>query len=78
MLCRFQDPTDGAIYLDGIDIKDIDLKDLREAVALVPQKPFLFDMSVQQNIEIGKSKYTTQSVSDSADPALPARQGKGR
>jgi subfamily B ATP-binding cassette protein MsbA len=67
MLCRFQDPTDGAIYLDGIDIKDIDLKDLREAVALVPQKPFLFDMSVQQNIEIGKSKYTTQSVSDSAN-----------
>ena len=66
MLCRFQDPTAGAIFLDGVDIKEFGLKDLREAIALVPQKPFLFDMTVKQNIEVGKSKYTNQSISDSA------------
>lgn len=66
MLCRFQDPTAGSIFLDGVDIKEFGLKDLREAIALVPQKPFLFDMTVKQNIEVGKSKYTNQSISDSA------------
>ena len=66
MLCRFQDPTAGSIFLVGVDIKEFGLKDLREAIALVPQKPFLFDMTVKQNIEVGKSKYTNQSISDSA------------
>ena len=66
MLCRFQDATAGSIFLDGVDIKEFGLKDLREAIALVPQKPFLFDMTVKQNIEVGKYKYTNQSISDSA------------
>ena len=66
MLCRFQDPTAGSIFLDGVDIKEFGLKDLREAIALVPQKPFLFDMTVKQNIKVGKSKYTNQSISESA------------
>ena len=41
MLCRFQDPSTGGILIDGIDITNFALKDLRESIALVPQKPFL-------------------------------------
>ena len=66
MLSRFQDPSDGSILLDGIDLRSLTLKDLRDAVALVPQKPFLFDASVRENIEMGKSPYTESTVEEVA------------
>ena len=64
MICRFQDPTEGKILLDGVDTKDFKLNQLREVISMVPQKPFLFDITVQENIEIGKSKYSRISVED--------------
>ena len=64
MICRFQDPTEGKILLDGVDTKDFKLNELREVISMVPQKPFLFDITVQENIEIGKSKYSRISVED--------------
>ena len=64
MLCRFQDPTSGSILIDGTDIKEFSLKDLRESISLVPQKPFLFDVSVEENIAIGKSQYTENSIEE--------------
>jgi subfamily B ATP-binding cassette protein MsbA len=66
MLSRFNDPTDGAILLDGLDLRSLSLSDLRDAVALVPQKPFLFDATVRENIEMGKSPYTGSTVEDVA------------
>lgn len=66
MLCRFQDPTAGSIYIDAVNMKEFSLKDLREAIALVPQKPFLFDQTVEENIKIGKSRYTKHSIEQSA------------
>ena len=66
MLCRFQDPTSGNILIDGTDIKEFSLKDLRESISLVPQKPFLFDVSVEENIAIGKSQYTENSIEEAA------------
>ena len=66
MLCRFQDPTEGSILIDGVDIKKIALKDLRESISMVPQKPFLFDVSVEENIEIGESKYTNMTIKEAA------------
>ena len=64
LLSRFYDPTQGSILLDGVDLRDIGLNKLRDAVALVPQKPFLFDMDVQTNIELGKSVYTKSNVKE--------------
>ena len=64
LLSRFYDPTQGSIFLDGVDLRDIGLNKLRDAVALVPQKPFLFDMDVQTNIELGKSVYTKSNVKE--------------
>ena len=66
MLSRFHDPAEGAVLLDGIDLRSLALKDLRDAVALVPQKPFLFDATVRENIEMGKSPYTDSTVEEVA------------
>lgn len=67
MLSRFQDPSEGSVLLDGVDLRSISLSKLRDAVALVPQKPFLFDASVRENIEMGKSSYTDSSVEEVAE-----------
>ena len=66
MLGRFQDPTKGSILIDGVDVKKIALKDLRESISMVPQKPFLFDVSVEENIELGESKYTNMTIKEAA------------
>jgi ATP-binding cassette, subfamily B, bacterial MsbA len=66
MLSRFNDPSDGSILLDGLDLRSLSLRDLRDAVALVPQKPFLFDATVRENIEMGKSPYTGSTIEEVA------------
>jgi ATP-binding cassette, subfamily B, bacterial len=50
LLTRFYDATDGRILLDGHDIRDLRLQDLRDQFAIVPQDPVLFSTSVAENI----------------------------
>ena len=69
LLNRLYDPSAGAILLDGTDLRKISLKELREAVASVPQKPFLFDDTIEQNIELGKSCYTADSIENALSHA---------
>ncbi len=54
LLQRFYDVTDGEIRLDGINIKDLTLKQLRENISLVMQDVFLFSDSIVENIKMGK------------------------
>ncbi|MDG2411069.1 MAG: ABC transporter transmembrane domain-containing protein [Halioglobus sp.] len=54
LLLRFYDPAIGRILLDGQDIRDFSLQQLRENVALVPQQPALFTGDVRYNIAYGK------------------------
>ncbi|HXT05766.1 MAG TPA: ABC transporter transmembrane domain-containing protein [Roseiarcus sp.] len=54
LLERFYDPSAGAVRLDGVDIAMLDPKALRQAVALVPQEPFIFGASVADNIAYGR------------------------
>lgn len=54
LLLRFYDPQEGSIYLDGRDIRELSLKQLREHIALVPQQPALFTGDVRYNIAYGK------------------------
>lgn len=61
LLERFFDPTAGQILIDGIDIKDINLEDLRKHVALVNQDVFLFSDSIERNIQAGDF---TRSIAD--------------
>ena len=69
LIPRFHDPSSGSISIDGIDLRDVDLHALREMVALVPQKPFLFDASVRENIKLGHSSFTECPISDALDSA---------
>ncbi|WP_395294531.1 ABC transporter ATP-binding protein [Kitasatospora hibisci] len=53
LLCRFHDPTRGAIYWDGVDIRDIPAGDLRRRIGAVFQDFMFYDLSAAENIGIG-------------------------
>lgn len=55
LIPRFYDVTEGQILLDGIDIRDIKLNDLREKIGYVPQKGVLFSGTIESNIRYGKN-----------------------
>jgi subfamily B ATP-binding cassette protein MsbA len=69
LLNRLHDPTSGRILLDGKNLCDVSLSELRTAIASVPQKPFLFDDSVEQNIQLGHSIHSNASIEDSLKKA---------
>jgi ABC-type multidrug transport system fused ATPase/permease subunit len=54
LLSRFYDPTDGAVLLDGIDLRDLSDDDLRRAVVAVTQESFLFEGTIAWNIGLGR------------------------
>jgi len=54
LLARFYDPTDGAVTLDGVDLRAMSDADLRRALVLVTQESFLFGGSVADNIALGR------------------------
>ncbi len=62
LLLRFYDPQEGRLLLDGVDIREMDLKHMREHVALVPQQPTLFTGDVRYNIAYGKLDATDEEV----------------
>jgi ATP-binding cassette subfamily B protein len=54
LLCRFYDVTRGSLQIDGVDIRNIRLEDLRSQIGLVAQQSFLFDGTIAENIAYGK------------------------
>jgi ATP-binding cassette subfamily B protein/subfamily B ATP-binding cassette protein MsbA len=54
LLSRFHDPWAGRILLDGLDLRDVTIASLREQVSLVLQDPFIFPMSIADNIAFGR------------------------
>ena len=54
LICRFYDTTRGQLRIDGSDIRDIRLEDLRSQIGLVAQQSFLFNGSIAENIAYGK------------------------
>ena len=59
LLPRFYDVTEGEILIDGVNIKDVSQKDLRDIIGFVPQKGILFSGTIESNI-----KYSNQEMSD--------------
>ena len=63
---RFYDVQEGAVLLDGADVRDVRLEDLRRAIAIVSQDPFLFSTTVRENIAFGVPGATDEEVERAA------------
>jgi subfamily B ATP-binding cassette protein MsbA len=62
LLCRFYDPIDGQITVDGIDLRQAKLSSLRSQVSVVLQDTFLFNVSVRENLLVGKPSATDDEI----------------
>jgi len=69
LLLRYYDPDSGAIRLDGVDIKQASLEDLRTRIAIVPQEPVLFSTDAWENIRYGRPDASDEDVRAAADAA---------
>ncbi len=69
LLIRMYDPTQGAILIDGKDVKEFDLNNLRRRVGYVPQDSFLFSDTVSNNIGFGIDNITKDAVESAAKQA---------
>jgi len=58
LICRFYDVTDGAVLVDGVDVRDYDTKRLWSGIGLVPQRGYLFSGTVADNLRYGKADAT--------------------
>jgi len=70
LLPRFHDPTSGAVFWDGVDLRDVKLSSLRRQIALVTQETVLFNDTVRHNIAYGKPEATQAEIEDAASIAL--------
>lgn len=66
LIQRIHEVTDGAITLDGVDIAQVPLPDLRRGIAVVPQEPILFHRSLAENIAYARPGATTVEVREAA------------
>ena len=66
LLTRLMDPREGAVLLDGIDVRDIRQESLRRSVVLVPQEGFLFDDTLRANALYGRLEATDDEILASA------------
>jgi ATP-binding cassette subfamily B protein len=62
LICRFYDVSEGAIKLDGVDIRRFGIADFRRNIGLVLQEPFLFFGTIAENIAYGKPEATREDI----------------
>lgn len=69
LICRFYDVEEGTVHIDGQDIRDVDLKSLRDQIGVVLQDPFLFNGTVTDNIAYGKPDASMDEIVAAAKAA---------
>lgn len=69
LLPRFYEPSEGHIYIDGVDIRRLALKDLRTSIGVVTQSIFLFNASVRENIAYGRTDVSNERLIETARTA---------
>ncbi len=62
LLCRFYDINKGQILIDGVDIKQMNIEDLRGAISIVQQNIFLFSDTIERNISLGDISITSEHI----------------
>jgi ATP-binding cassette, subfamily B, bacterial len=73
LLMRFYEPSSGRILLDGVDLRDYRVRDLRDQFALVLQEPVLFSTTIAENIAYGRDDATRAQIEDAARSAAAHR-----
>jgi len=66
---RFYDPSAGRVTLDGVDLRDLELRSLRRQVGLVPQAPLLFPATLEENVRYGRPEATASEVAEACELA---------
>ncbi|MFI6036377.1 ABC transporter ATP-binding protein [Streptomyces sp. NPDC051315] len=66
LLARFYDPTAGRVLLDGVDLRDLAMPELRRGVVMVTQEAFLFSGTVAENIAIGRPDASREEIERAA------------
>jgi len=66
LVSRFYDPSDGAVELDGVDLRRLHPKDLRRAIVMVTQEAYLFSGTVADNIALGRPDATRDQIVEAA------------
>ena len=69
LIPRLYDVTGGSVTLDGQDVRDIAMSDLREEIGFVPQKGVLFSGTIASNLKFGKEDATDEEIKEAADIA---------
>lgn len=69
LLTRFHDPVEGQILVDGVDLRDYDIRKLRAGIGLVSQDAFVFNATIRDNIAVGRPEAPMNEVVDAARSA---------
>ncbi len=69
LVCRFYDPTEGAVLLDGHDLRDITVRSLRDRIGMVLQSTFLFAGTIRENLVYGNPEATEREIVEAAKAA---------
>ena len=69
LLCRFYDPQEGQILVDGVDVRQMNQQDLHRHIALVLQEPFLFRATIAENIAYGRPDASRLAIMNAARAA---------
>jgi len=72
LLGRLYDVTEGAVLIDGADVREVDLPSLRRSIAVVDDDPFLFSASVAENIAYGRPDASREDIERAAERAQAA------
>ncbi len=66
LIARFYDPLSGSVRIDGIDLREVELRSIRRQLGVVLQDPFLFSGTIADNIRFGRPEATDAEVADAA------------
>ncbi|MEE3999544.1 ABC transporter ATP-binding protein [Tenacibaculum sp. FZY0031] len=70
LISRLYDSTSGTVLIDGKDVKTCNLYDIRNQIGFVPQEPFLFSDTIENNIKFGKENATEEEIIEAAKNAV--------
>jgi ABC-type multidrug transport system fused ATPase/permease subunit len=66
LIARFYDVTQGVVTIDGVDVRDVTQASLRRQTGLVPQDPFLFTGTIEDNIRFGRADASREDMQEAA------------